>query len=171
MERVSDKDLKIVEKQLGRRISNYLRVVKYCSHYFPVVILSYPVRDSVPFPTIHYLTCPHLLKEVSRLEEHGYISKLERIVQENEKIRQRLINAHEEVRKKRSKLLKEEDKMWEEILNRVGSGGIKELTKIKCLHLHLADFLAGVDNPVGEMVYEMLTQKECSNAYCVKFEI
>ncbi|ODN31363.1 DUF501 domain-containing protein [Fervidobacterium thailandense] len=171
MECVGDRDLKIVERQLERKITNFLKVIKYCSFNFPVVILSYPVRENTPFPTIHYLTCPHLLREVSHLEEQGYISKLEVLVQQDAEIQRRLLNAHDEVRKKRSALLKGEDKHWEVVLNQVGSGGIKELTKLKCLHLHLADFLAGVDNPIGEIVYGMISQKECSNGHCAKFTI
>lgn len=170
MERISDKDLKVVIWQLERKIDNALGVEKRCSYGFPVVILSYPIRDGEPFPTIHYLTCPHLRKEVSKLEEKGLIREYEELVEKSSELKVRLSDAHNDVIKKRIGLLRSEDIVWINKLSSVGTGGIRDRNTIKCLHLHLADFLAGIDNPVGEMVYNTIKEKECSNALCSKYE-
>lgn len=59
-----------------------------------------------------------------------------------------------------------EDHPFREILSKVGTGGIRDFTKLKCLHLHLADYLAGVKNPVGEMVWDLVERKFCEEKLC-----
>uniref|UniRef100_A0A7C5Y991 DUF501 domain-containing protein n=1 Tax=Fervidobacterium nodosum TaxID=2424 RepID=A0A7C5Y991_9BACT len=169
MERISDKDLEIVIKQLKRGVSNVLSVCHRCSYGFPTVILSYPIRDGVPFPTIHYLTCPYLTKEISRLEEKGLIAEFEKRIKSDEALRKAYENAHKEVINKRLSLLSKDDERWVGLLSVVGTGGIRDFTAVKCLHLHVADYLAGINNPVGKQVYESLNQKECSDALCSRF--
>ncbi len=152
-------DLEILERQLGRKIENLRRVVRRCSKGFPVVIESRPVRDSKPFPTLFWLTCPHLRREVSRLEEAGWIKRFEEEIEKDGNFRERLFKAHVEVIRRRERLI--EDGWIKEELSKVGSGGIRDFTKVKCLHLHLADYLAGIENPIGERVFQMIENKEC----------
>ncbi|WP_448375124.1 DUF501 domain-containing protein [Fervidobacterium sp.] len=170
MECISDKDLSIISFQLERKIDNAICVLKRCSYGFPVVILSYPIRDGKPFPTIHYLTCPYLRKEVSKLEERGFIRKYEEIIENSPELKARLVSAHDDVVQKRISLLKPADIVWKDMLLSVGSGGIRDRSTIKCLHLHLADFLAGIDNPAGEMVYNQIEKKECIDGICAGFK-
>jgi len=170
VECISDKDLSIISFQLERKIDNAICVLKRCSYGFPVVILSYPIRDGKPFPTIHYLTCPYLRKEVSKLEERGFIKKYEEIIENSPELKARLVSAHDDVVQKRISLLKPTDIVWKDMLSSVGSGGIRNRSTIKCLHLHLADFLAGIDNPVGEMVYNQIEKKECIDGICGGFK-
>lgn len=170
MERISDKDLVIISKQLQRSVNNILTVVYRCSYNFPVVVLSYPIREGLPFPTIHYLTCPHLSKEVSRLEEKGFIKFYEELIERDETFRNLYRQAHDEVIRKRMQLLSESDRLnWADILSTVGTGGIRDFTKVKCLHLHVADFLAGIDNPVGRDVVEKIKSSgtlDCKSSQC-----
>jgi len=166
VERISDKDLEIVRKQLKRDVSNVLSVCHRCSFGFPTVILSYPIRDGAPFPTIHYLTCPYLTKEISRLEEKGLIQEFENRIRADEKFRSAYQTAHKEVISKRLSLLSKDDEKWFDVLSVVGTGGIRDFSTVKCLHLHVADYLAGINNPVGKEVYESLCQKECSDSFC-----
>ena len=149
----------IVERQLGRRVENFSRVVRLCPRGKPVVIESLPEKSGKPFPTLYWLTCPHLRREVSRLEEKGLISEFEKRIEMDPSFREELFRAHEEVKRRRRELV--ETGWIREVLENVGSGGIKDLTKVKCLHLHLADFLAGVNNPIGREVWNMIKEKEC----------
>ncbi len=151
----------IVERQLGRKVKNFLRVVRWCSRGKPIVIESLPEKNGKPFPTLYWLTCPHLRREVSRLEEKGLIREFEKKIEMDPSFREELLRAHEEVKRRRRELVKTE---WiREVLEKVGSGGVKDLTKVKCLHLHLADFLAGVNNPIGREVWNMIEEKECND--------
>ncbi|QTA37306.1 DUF501 domain-containing protein [Thermosipho ferrireducens] len=169
MERFSDKVLiKIAQIQLGREAENIYQVIVVCSYGYPVVVKSLPLKDNKPFPTLHYLTCPFLRKEISKLEEKGLVKVLEEKIQTNLEFKKQLFSAHEKVKKERAELLTKEfgNTIWKEVLNKVGTGGLKDWTKVKCLHLHTADFLAGINNPVGKEVINLLKKIECENIYC-----
>lgn len=159
-------DLEVVRAQLSRNDVLFSEVVYRCSYGFPVVIKSFPEKNKKPFPTLYWLTCPHLRKEVSRLEEKGWIKRFEELIQKDEDFKDRLFKAHQKVIKRRSEMIR--DDTIKKLLEGVGSGGLRDFTKVKCLHLHLADFLAGIDNPIGEKLWEMIDDKECDNGVCCK---
>lgn len=172
MERIGDKDLGIVRKQLDRNVDNVLGIEKRCSFGFPVVILSYPVRNNSPFPTIHYLTCPYLVKQISKLEEKGLIPYFESVIGKDENLRMKLEQAHVNVIQKRLNILESSDEKWKPLLSEVGTGGIRNFGTVKCLHLHVADYLAGIDNPIGKYVINIIENKEtieCLNGSCERF--
>ncbi len=152
-------DEKIIEKQLGRKVTNLRRVVKRCRYGYPVVIESFPLKDRKPFPTLYWLTCIFLRKEISKLESMGWIKKFEEKLEKDKNFLERMKKAHEEVRKRRMKILPKEAQ-WD-VLVKSGTGGIRDPRIVKCLHLHTADFLAGVENPIGEIVMKMLKKTEC----------
>ncbi len=172
MERVSDKDLEFITFQLGKAVNNVYRVSKYCSYGVPVVVRSFPIKDGKPFPTLHYLTCPHLVKEVSKLEEKGLIKDFEKKLLSDEQFYFSMVEAHKKVIEIRLSLLETNKtkipERWVEVLRNVGTGGIRDFKTVKCLHLHLADYLAGIENPVGKEVYELIKEKECSDYHCSK---
>ena len=58
----------IVEAQLGRELKNQFRVVKRCSWGYPQCIQSDLISNGKPFPTLFWLTCPFLYKEVSDID-------------------------------------------------------------------------------------------------------
>lgn len=149
----------IIRKQIGRFPNGMNQVVRRCKYGYPILIESYPVINGKPFPTLYWLTCPFLIKTVSRLEAHGWISKLEELIAKDSVLRERYLRAHQEIQERRSRLINDEN--TKERLSKVGSGGIRDLRRVKCLHLHLSDFLAGVDNPVGEIVLKVIGITEC----------
>ncbi|MCD6450717.1 MAG: DUF501 domain-containing protein [Thermotogaceae bacterium] len=158
-------DLEIVRAQISREDAVFCEVIYRCSFGFPVVIKSLPEKNGKPFPTLYWLTCPYLRKEVAKLEEKNFIRKYEEIIQKDSEFRRKLLEAHKETIKRRNELVK--DEKIKRLLEGVGTGGIRDFTKVKCLHLHLADFLAGIDNPVGESIWNMIEKKECDNGiYC-----
>jgi len=152
-------DEEIVEKQLGRKVKNLRRVVKRCKYGYPIVVESFPLKDGKPFPTLYWLTCIFLRREISRLESEGWIKKFEDRIKSDKEFFEKVRKAHEEVRKRRVKILPKEVQ-WD-VLIKSGTGGIKDPRIVKCLHLHTADFLAGIENPIGEMVLKMLEKTEC----------
>lgn len=94
------RDEKIVGWQLGRKITNMRRVVFRCPYGYPVVIESFPIKDGKPFPTLYWLTCPHLRKEVSKLESQGYVKEFEEKLEREGKLREKMKKAHVEIIKK-----------------------------------------------------------------------
>ena len=65
-------DLAVVERQLGRAPRAFRRVAVRCPFGLPAVTEQRPFDDDgEPFPTQFWLTCPHLVAQISRLEAGG----------------------------------------------------------------------------------------------------
>jgi len=158
-----DKDIVMVESQLKRKIDNFNKVSCRCVHGFPAVIESLPVRNGRPFPTLYWLTCPFLRKAISTLESQGWIRYFEETLKRDSAFRSRHLRANREVSHRRSLLF---TGSYDEYLSKLGTGGIRDLMTVKCLHLHVADFLSGVDNPIGETVVGVLNKLWCENGDC-----
>ena len=156
---------RVVEAQIGRKTKVPFTVVKRCSYGYPMVIECFPTDGKVPFPTLHWLTCPYLRKEIARLEEKGMIKQLENLLRISESFKRAYEKAVEYDRKRKLELL-EDSKMDSSWVYGMGIGGIRDLQHIKCLHLHVASYLAGIPNPVGKKVLESLDDLECSVPLC-----
>jgi len=169
---VSKDDLEIIEKQLGRIVSNVLNVEERCIYGYPQVIKSFPLKDGKPFPTLYWLTCPYLVEEASKLEAQGKITEIEKIIQNDPELRMQMIRAHKEEIEKRMKILEGElnflSKNIIKKLKETGIGGIKNFSTIKCLHLHYASYLVGENNPVGEIVDRYIGKNYCDDKKCEK---
>jgi len=83
LEGVLFEDVLIIERQIGRKPLGVRRVVLRCEHNFPVVIENECEIDGKPFPTLFWLVCPKLCREISRLEQLGWISRFEKIINED----------------------------------------------------------------------------------------
>src|SRR5207249_3095609 len=69
-------DRAAVERQLGRPPRAFRRVACRCPFGAPAVTEQSPYDDAgEPFPTTYYLTCPHLVAAVSRLEAAGGVER------------------------------------------------------------------------------------------------
>lgn len=191
----------VVAMQLGRPlIGKIVGVPRFCSYGLPQVISTYPVmwertRSDIsgecgcgssvlkkapkPFPTVYWLTCPHLREAVSALESQGMIGEVIERVETDEDFR----GAHEAANMRyagqRMALVSDEDleRLKREapnmvrVLKETGVGGVASLSGVKCLHMHVADSLAGNSNPVGDMIVRRLDQAgarlECDRGRCV----
>ncbi len=147
--RISGADIQLIEKQLGRKPRGLLRVIKRCNGGYPKVILNSPVLDDgTPFPTIFWLTCPFLVKEISRLEGKGWIKHLQTQLAKDSFFKLKLEEAHDDYRQRRASLMSSQG------AERNGIGGASNSEGLKCLHAHYAHYLATGCNPVGELVDE-----------------
>ncbi|GAB6188980.1 DUF501 domain-containing protein [Marinitoga arctica] len=160
------KDIDIVKKQINREPNKILSIPKRCSFGEPQVIESYPIKDNKPFPTLYWLTCPHLIKEVGKLESIGKIKEWEEELKNNKELKEEYIKAHFEEKEKRNGLLTDEADWIKKRLENIGIGGISNFETIKCLHLQLASYLGGTKNPIGERVWKNIEKKECENCIC-----
>lgn len=162
---------KIVELQLDREISNYLKTARYCPFDYPAVILVNPFTDNIAAPTMYWLSCPYLSYEVDRLEaESNLITELGQRLKDDPSFRNKMEQSHKKYAEKRKKLLSRaqlnkakaiSDDLYQTLVNS-GVGGIREKEGIKCLHTHLADYLVEQINPVGEIVFGKLNwPKKC----------
>src|ERR687884_417050 len=70
-------DRAVVARQLGREPRAFRRVVVRCPFGRPAVTEQAPYDAAgEPFPTTYYLTCPHLVAAVSRVEAGGGVERL-----------------------------------------------------------------------------------------------
>lgn len=149
----------ILEKQLKRKISDVKRIVVRCDHNYPVVIENNCEVRGKPFPTLFWLVCPKLNKEISKLEANGWIKKFESMIEQDKDFEKSYILAHNIIKELRNKTAERND--VRKIFSGTGSGGIRNFRSVKCLHLHVADYLAGVMNPVGKSVLSMIQKPFC----------
>lgn len=141
-------DLEIVTRQLGRELTCEMAAVSRCPAGFPVVVRNAPVtKDGAPFPTLYWLTCPSLCADISRLEASGAVADFERLLQQPV-TRTALLASDLAYRRERAKRIRGDGAG----LLDVGIAGNRDPLRLKCLHAHVADYLVGGLNPIGEQV-------------------
>ena len=140
---VVESDRAVVERQLGRPPRAFRRVVVRCPFGQPAVTEQAPYDDSgEPFPTMYWLTCPHLVAKVSRLEAAGGVERWTRAAVDDPELAASLARAHAEQRELRPEL-------------DLGVGGAhSEARGLKCLHAHVAYALAHPGYELGERILE-----------------
>ncbi len=161
----------IIELQLKRKIDNSFSIIKKCNWGYPQVIRSSLLKNNKPFPTVFWLTCPLLSKNVSTMEEKGMIKYFEEKLARDEKMKKKFLEAHKSTQKLRNKLLQEDTPLWiKKDMIIKGIGGTKKLLTVKCLHLQLANYLGGIENPVGRLLWESIDVVNCpeNNIICEK---
>ncbi len=128
---------------LGRVPAGAFTVVVRADDGTPVVIANEPLlRDGTPMPTRYWLVDPTLRTLVGRLEADGGVREAESAVDP-----EALAACHHRYRAERDALLPAD---WGGPRPSGGVGGTRR--GVKCLHAHLAWWLAGGDDPVGAWV-------------------
>jgi hypothetical protein len=163
-----------VERQLGRKIRGEVWAVSRCPFGMVQVIATPPfLPDGTPFPTLYWLTCPLLRREVGRLEGGGFRDEIRRCLEENPGLAEDLRRAEEDYRREREEWAERMGMRREAVMCFAGREGVGGTVRggLKCLHAHLAHFLAGGRNPVGALVAERLEgkQKRSCRGDCTPF--
>jgi uncharacterized protein len=140
-----DGDRAFVERQLGRPPRAFRRVVVRCPFGRPAVTEQEPFDDrGQPFPTTYWLTCPHLVAQVSRLEAAGGVERWTRAAAADPELRASLERGNGEQRRLRPEL-------------DLGIGGARAgAGSLKCLHAHVAFALARPGYALGERIVSEL---------------
>jgi len=165
MEQLSLNDERVIAKQLGRTPRGLLGVERRCPYGYPQVARVYPLVEGKPFPTLFWLTCPFLTKQIDRLEAEGWIKQTEQLLEEDA-LAADFQKAHRAYIIERDRLFSPEDRasleetgMLKDLLEK-GIGGTADFKRIKCLHLHVAHALART-NPIGDRVLDALAEHAC----------
>jgi len=172
MEQVSLDDKRIITAQLGRAPRRLLGIERRCPYGYPQAVRVYPLIAGKPFPTLFWLTCPFLVREIDHLESTGWIRTLEEEISRDEALALSLREAHCAYIAERAKLLSEKDralleeKGMSEVLLAKGIGGTADFKRIKCLHLHVAHALVR-ENPIGERVLGVLQEHACPHEHVI----
>ncbi len=140
-------DRQVVARLLGRVPSGGFAVAVRSDRGAPAVIENAPfLFDGTPMPTRYWLVDPDLREAVSRLESTGGVRQAEAEVPA-----ELVAEAHRRYRRERDALVGADHR------GPRPSGGVGGTRQgIKCLHAHLAWWLTGADDPVGEWTAERI---------------
>lgn len=136
-----ESDRAVVERQLGRPPRAFRRVAVRCPFGLPAVTEQNAYDDTgSPFPTTYWLTCPRLVRAVSRLEAAGGVERWSKLAAVDSQLAASLEKAQAEQRAIRPDL-------------DLGIGGARPgAAGLKCLHAHVAFALARPGYELGERV-------------------
>jgi hypothetical protein len=151
-------DRELVARQLGREPRAFHRVAVRCPFGAPAVTEQQPYTvDGDPFPTTYYLTCPHLVAAVSRLEATGGVERWSAAAREEPELAASLAAADEEQRRIRRELASGPETRANGRSDGgasldFGIGGSRRTGSLKCLHAHVAYALARPGYELGERI-------------------
>ena len=135
-----ESDRQEVARLLGREPAGRFEVVVRSEDGRPAVLANEPfLDDGTPMPTRYWLCDPDLTEAVARLESVGGVRQAEAAVDATE-----LAAAHARYAAERDARVPDG---WTGPRPSGGVGGTRR--GVKCLHAHLAWWLAGGDDPVG----------------------
>ena len=136
----------VVRDQLGREPTTTFEVTARCAERASARHPQPPLDAAgEPFPTTFWLTCPDAVKAVSRLESGGAIARLNDRFGEDAAFRAAVERAHADAA---------EDRARDAPGGASVGGRRRHAPRVKCLHAHYANHLAGGDDVVGAWVAE-----------------
>jgi uncharacterized protein len=146
-------DREVVERQLGRPPRAFRRVVRRCPFGRPAVTEQAPYDGAgEPFPTTYYLTCPHAVAAVARLEAAGGVERWSERAEAEPELAASLLSATEQQRAIRRHLAAGVSGGDGGASLELGIGGASRPERLKCLHAHVAFALARPGYLLGERV-------------------
>ena len=144
----------VVSRQLGRVPRAFRRAVVRCPFGRPAVTEQEPYDSAgEPFPTTYWLTCPHLVAAVSRLEAAGGVERWTAAVNESPELAESLALATERQRAVRHGLADGRAGREAGSSLELGIGGSGGAGSLKCLHAHVAFALAQPGYLLGEQIF------------------
>jgi len=151
-------DRAIVAKQLGRPPRAFNRVATRCPFGLPAVTEQQPYDPrGEPFPTTYYVTCPHLVSAIARLEAAGGVERWSAAVAEDDVLDASLALATDEQRQLRRDLADGALRVDGGASLDLGIGGSRSPERLKCLHAHVAFALARRGYVLGERILAEVT--------------
>jgi len=146
-------DRELVQRQLGRRPRAFRRVAARCPYGAPAVTEQSPYDvNGDPFPTTYYLTCPHLVAAVSRLEAAGGVERWSTEVATDAELKADLSDATAVQRRIRHELADGRRGADDGASLDWGIGGSRRPEQLKCMHAHVAFALASPGYRIGELM-------------------
>jgi uncharacterized protein len=157
----------IVARQLGRSPRAFGRVVARCPFGLPAVTeqTPYDVRGE-PFPTTYYVTCPHLVAAIARLEASGGVERWSEAASADAALGESLTWATEEQQRVRRLLAGDDPGSDQGASLALGIGGSRRPEHLKCLHAHVAFALAHPRYELGERILAEVEQPWPADQCC-----
>jgi hypothetical protein len=146
-------DRAFVARQIGRDPRAFRRVAVRCPFGRPAITEQSPYDPTgEPFPTTYYVTCRHLVQQISRLEAGGGVERWTRAAEEDAELEASRHRADEEQRALRRELAGGETGSDDGASLELGVGGAGRTGSLKCLHAHAAFALARPGYELGDRI-------------------
>jgi hypothetical protein len=149
----STEDRALVALQIGREPRAFRRVAVRCPFGRPAITEQSPYDPTgEPFPTTYYVTCRHLVQQISRLEAGGGVERWTRAAAEDAELEVSRHRADDEQRALRRELAGGETGNDDGASLDLGVGGAGRTGSLKCLHAHAAFALARPGYELGNRI-------------------
>lgn len=151
-EPVSERDIRIVSAQLGRRARDVVGIPARCACGAPTVVATKPrLSDGTPFPTLYYLTHPVATAAMSFLEAAQVMVECNDLLAVDPDVRAAYEQAHRDYLADRESI-----EVVAELAG-ISAGGMP--SRVKCLHALAAHALSAGPgaNPIGDLALERST--------------
>lgn len=160
---------RIVAWQLKRSPSIGFTVAVQCKYGWPAVLKNSTRTSSGQFnPNLYYLSCPYLIAQLSRLEDAGFIRRLQEQVGQEPTLADDLAGAQAlHAREWHVAADLEEEAVALADVNIAAAG---DPAHLKCLHAHLAFFLVHSDYRVGRLIAGEVGAIWCPDERCAGWE-
>jgi hypothetical protein len=147
-------DRAVVARQIGREPRAFRRVAVRCPFGRPAVTEQSPYGpDGEPFPTTYYVTCRHLVAQISRLEASGGVERWSDAAARDGELRASRERADDEQRRIRRRLAGGTAGADGGASLELGVGGQRSgAGGLKCLHAHVGFALANPGYALGEEI-------------------
>ena len=146
-------DRALVARQLGREPRAFRRVAVRCPFGRPAVTEQEPYdARGEPFPTTYWLTCPHAVAAVARMEAAGGVERWTAAAGADPALARSVQAAHAAQRRLRRQLAGDASGVDGGASLELGVGGAGREGGLKCLHAHVAWALARPPYALGEAV-------------------
>lgn len=162
----TEKDLHVLEEQLGRLPRGVIGIGARCVCQRPLVVVTAPrLENGEPFPTTYYLTNPAVVHACSVLEAEGLMNEYTRELGEDEELAAAYQRAHEAYIADRMTLGDVPE------VAGISAGGMP--TRVKCLHAVVGHALGagpGV-NPMGDRALAVMAERglwDADKCHCDK---
>jgi uncharacterized protein len=159
-----------IARQMGHTARHVVAVAARCPAGHPSVITCYPLRREgqriVPFPTLYWLTCPRLSRQLSHLERDGAIATIAAELAADPALQALFRKNHEDYITRRWATLSPEDRLLVSgsdlatFFRTRGIGGMTNFAAVKCLHLHFAHHLVS-GNVLGDLTARRYSLHPC----------
>lgn len=182
---ISEKDKIIIKKQIKSDCVASGEVALRCSSGYPQLISMKPSGDPLSavidksdsiiytaMADLIWLTCPHLNDRIHRLENMGYIKKIEDLLESSRDMGEAVNYSHLNffyLRKITYSALLSENYDNQRLMKifHSGVGGRRRESGLKCLHVHFAHYLLNGQNIAGYITARLIREPfECRTGKC-----
>jgi hypothetical protein len=149
-------DRAVVARQIGREPRAFRRVAVRCPVGRPAVTEQSPYDpEGEPFPTTYYVTCRHLVAQISRLEAAGGVERWSEAVARDTLLHGSRERADDAQRKIRTRLASGASGTDGGASLELGVGGQRRgAGSLKCLHAPVGFALANPGYELGERIVQ-----------------